>query len=90
MPIVRNGDIKTIGRGTIAIEDAALSNTATIAAVNTAKTLLFHLGAITAINHVAYSNIHLALTNATTITATRGATDGSADVTVSYQYVEYY
>lgn len=80
------GSIKSIQRGTIAIASGT-SNTATITSVDTAKSILFKLGEYsteTGINNVLTA---LALTNATTITATRGSSTGTT--TVGYQVVEY-
>ena len=90
MGIVRTSQIKSIGRGTIAVNDANLTATATISAVVTSKTILTHLGSRSATNNSAYTIATLELTDTTTITATRGATDGTADVIVSYQYMEYH
>jgi hypothetical protein len=81
------GAIKAIYRGTIAIANTATSNTATITAVNTDKAILHHLGVSSTENNNGYTEVRLALTNTTTITATRGGNVG--DVTVGYQLVEY-
>ena len=81
------GAIKSIQRGTIVIAAASASNTATITSVNTAKALITMLGAESTDTSVANTMTRLALTNATTVTASRGGTTGS--VTVGYQVVEY-
>ena len=82
--------IKSIQRGTIVIAAASASNTATIAAVATENTVVRWLG-------ISYDTdgavdersawAYLSLTNATTVTATRGATTGAA--TVSYEVTEF-
>jgi hypothetical protein len=81
------GGIKSVQRGTITVLTTA---TATVSAVNTAKSVLHYLG-ITGI-YVSASwdgpaNARIALTNSTTITAT-GL--GYTNVDVSYELVEYY
>jgi hypothetical protein len=85
------GGIKSIQRGTISISTGS-SATATVTSVNTAKSLLTHLG------HSGYysssttdgaGNVRISLTNATTITATVGATPNLVPYTVSYELVEY-
>lgn len=82
------GIIKSVQRGTITIANGTVSNTATIPAVNTAKSSLTYLGAqFTAIAVTDY-RARLALTNGTTVTATRiGNTDA---ITVGYEVVEWY
>lgn len=81
------GAIKSIQRGTITIANAASSKTATITSVDTTKALIFSLGAESTETSVANTNVRLALTNATTVTAERGGTTGSVEV--GYQVVEY-
>ena len=80
--------IKSIQRGTITIADmGGLSGTATVSAVNTAKACLHHLGS----NSTAASPgaiFRIALTNATTVTATRSTQIGENNV--SWELVEYY
>ena len=93
--------IKSIQRGTIAFSDSKTSNTATIAAVDTAKTVLNFLGASAGGTHsmdnvgdvygwaeTAHHFFRLVLTNATTITATRSA-DNDVAAEVSYEVIEY-
>ena len=80
--------IKSIQRGVITIAGGTVSATATITAVNPAKSELRYLGNIfggTILAGFAY----LALTNATTITATRGGApvDGTD---VSWELTEWY
>lgn len=79
--------IKSIQRGTIAITSTNQTNTATITSVDTAKSILIHLGQKSGgsdSSQVAY----LELTDATTVTASREGT--SSTLTVSYEVVEYY
>lgn len=89
----RLGAINLIQRGTIVINDDATSNTATITTVATARSVLSHLGATAAISNAVNEALsRLALTNATTITATRDVVSGvgtSTDLTIGYQVVEY-
>lgn len=77
--------IKGIQRGTISVATSNSSGTATITAVNTAKSILFNLG----IEGDTTRGGRLALTNSTTITATVNAA-GATALNVSYQIVEYY
>lgn len=81
--------IKSIQRGTIGIANSDLTNTATITAVDTSKTELRHLGMSGAVpTDNADQFIRIGLTNATTITATRG--DNHTAWTVSFELTEYY
>ncbi|HMM52296.1 MAG TPA: hypothetical protein PKD87_11850 [Burkholderiaceae bacterium] len=79
--------IKSIQRGTISLTSGTTSASATISSVNTAKATLTYLG-----NSVGDSpatvQARIALTNATTVTATRSATSTSA--AVSYEVVEWW
>lgn len=90
MGIVRTSQIKSLGRGTIALTAANLTADATITAVDTSKTLIFNLGMATAADSISKTSAYLSLVNSTTIRATRGNQDGSVSSTISYQYVEYY
>lgn len=86
--------LRSIQRGTITLTGAALTNTATITAVVTANTVLECVGITNSAGSAAdYRDnwAHLALTNATTITATRlTALDGTVSVIVAYEVREYY
>jgi hypothetical protein len=89
--LIRASQIKSIQRGTIAITGAT-SNTATITAVSMANSRLRWLGqtysdAATAQN---MGFARLALTDATTITATVDTSPGAQTTTVSYEITEYY
>jgi len=79
--------VKTRGRGIINITSSNLTATATITAVDTAKTELVYLGCAT---ETTGTDAHIYLTNTTTITATRKANGGGLNTLVSYEYVEYY
>jgi hypothetical protein len=86
------GGIKSIQRGTIVINTGAASATATVTSVNTAKSLLTHLGqngyySISSTNGL--GNVRISLTNATTITAAVAAAGNATAFTVSYELVEY-
>lgn len=76
--------IKSIQRGTLTIASNQLSGTATITSVNTAKAQVTYNGVSNSYNPEA----RLELTNATTLTATRGNGDPSA-APVSYEVIEW-
>lgn len=76
------GAIKSMQRGVITLSGGA--GTATVTSVDTAKSVLHHLGLSSAAS--GSGNATLVLTDATTITAAFGATSG----TVSWQLVEFY
>lgn len=81
--------IKSIQRGTITITNGTSTATATITSVDTAKTELRLLGSSTPGTGTSDNVlVRITLTNATTITATRGAT--ANDVTVSWELTERY
>jgi hypothetical protein len=85
------GGVKSIQRGTISITGAA-SATATVTSVNTAKSLLTHLGQTgyySATGSDGLGNVRISLTNATTITATAYTVPNVVPLTVSYELVEY-
>jgi hypothetical protein len=88
--------IKSIQRGTISITSSSSSATATISAVNTAKTELRHLGGTQVasssevVNPSAFGP-RISLTNSTTVTATRPqASSATFNSTVSYEVVEWW
>lgn len=81
------GAIKSTQRGTIALV-AVASNTATITAVDTTKTVLRFLGNSASGSDWAQSIVRIALTNSTTITATKESATNNA--TVSWELTEYY
>jgi hypothetical protein len=81
--------IKSIQRGTISVTGA--STTATITSVNTAKAQIRNLGQYG--GRVGWGENpgrlgHVALTNATTVTATRENSD--ANLTIAYEVTEWY
>jgi hypothetical protein len=85
------GVLRSVQRGSITVGPAATSNTATINAVNTAKTELSCLGfeSDEASNSDQY--LRIAQTSAATITATRNGGAGAAGTSiVSYEAVEFF
>ena len=85
------GGIKSIQRGTISISGSS-SATATVTSVNTAKSLLTHLGQsgyYSASSTDGLGNVRISLTNATTITAAVAVTPNIVPYAVSYELVEY-
>lgn len=83
------GRIRRIQRGTVTIAGGAATGTATILAVDTANTRLVWMGHSSTGNQQddnGYARI--ALTNATTVTATRAATPAGT-CTVAFEVVEY-
>ena len=80
-PAAGGAALNSIQQGTISITSGNLTNTATINAVDTDKAFLLHLGN-TAPSSTGPKAIHtrLTLTDATTVTATRGVTDSEAAV----------
>ena len=79
--------IKQIIKGTIALSGVT-SNTATVAAVVTTRSIISILGAHN--SSTAATGARVELTNSTTVTAYQGAGSGSGITTVGYQIVEYY
>lgn len=76
---------KQIILGTISVAFPATSNTATISAVNTAKSKISFLGSSNSGNA---GTGYVTLTNSTTVTAVAGHTSGTT--IVAYQIVENY
>lgn len=84
------GVIKSVQRGTITV-NSVTSNTATVTAVNVAKAALWMLGFSYATTSIDFATLpKLALTNATTITATTGQSPAAFNVIASYQLAEFY
>jgi hypothetical protein len=77
-------NIKSVQQGTITISSST-SGTATITSVNTAKAVI-HLNGAYFTGSSSPCGVGVALTNATTVTATTGA---SANITVKFTVVEY-
>ena len=84
------GVLKSNQSGTIDLTSAT-TNTATITAVDTNKTMILWLGTTNSdiYEEARKAHANLVLTNSTTITATRIIADSSAHFT-SYQAVEFY
>lgn len=82
--------IKSIQRGIITVGSGVQTATATVSAVNTAKSMLTFLGFYTAgVDTTCAPTI--ALTNSTTITATKYYTAGGvASTNVSWELIEWY
>lgn len=87
-----SSNIKSIQRGTITLADTVTSATATIGAVDPNNTRLIFLGNNSTNTGGAGSSnptsARIALTNATTVTASR--ITGTDLMTVSYEVIEYY
>lgn len=96
------GGIKSIQRGIVSVAKASTSATATISSVSTSKSVVRDLGIAGSWSEPNFAYVGggtdteakrshtLALTNATTITATTGTTDGSYTRHVIYEITEYY
>lgn len=90
-----NGCIKSVQRGAVTIAAGASSGTATIVAVNPANTVVNFLGFVSTSSADGGTNpawiwSRLALTNGTTLTATRANVDASFGRVVRYEVVEYW
>lgn len=81
--------IKSIQRGTVTIAAGAASGTAAIAAVTLAKTEIRFLGSTT-IGAETHWSARVALTNATTVTATRDNPGSGVTSAVSFEVTEWY
>ena len=88
--------IDTIQRGTIAITNAATSNTATITSIDTSRSYVSLLGfssnSTSASNYSYTASPVVVLTNSTTITATTNALESSPTaetITISYEAVQF-
>ena len=82
------GGIKSIQRGTISVNSTA---TATITAVNTAKTVLNYCGCKSGLYYggvFTAATAYISLTSSTQITA--AAIAGHTAATVSYEVIEYF
>lgn len=82
------GAIKSLQRGTLALAGGSVNATTTVTSVDTTKSILTLLGSVTLCTDFASVNADITLTNATTITATRGASTSAT--TLRWQLVEYY
>jgi len=84
---LRSG-IKSIQTGSFTVGSTLSTNTATISSVSTTKSVVLWNGQSTNSNLDSASiQMRVELTNATTVTATRGGTSGNT--TVSYTVVEF-
>lgn len=81
--------IKAIQRGVISIAVSGTSATATITAVDTAKTELRYLGGSGLDSNANAAVPRVVLTNTTTITATMQYTNGITATIVSWELTEY-
>jgi hypothetical protein len=83
-----SGGIKSVQRGTITIAGGASSNTATISAVDASRARVRWLGQTSSLdqNDGAYGRV--TLTDATTVTATRGS-NPAVTLVIGYEVVEY-
>lgn len=84
--------IQSIQQGTITIAAGTLSNTATISSVNTANSILIWDGTKTDTPSPTTTQrwiTRIALTNGTTVTATREASSGTVVVTVGFTVIEF-
>lgn len=80
--------VRSVQHGTIVLNNAELTKTGSIIAVTVAKTALHHLGAtLDGAGGLSAVAIRIALTNTTTITATRASSFEAA--TVNFCVVEY-
>jgi hypothetical protein len=87
MPVSNQPKIKSIQRGTITLGSSQLSTNATIAAVDTAKTIIRQLGSTT--TGTSPNFMRLWLTSSTQLGAIRmGA--GAETTKVSYELTEYF
>ena len=93
------GGIKSIQRGTITVSDNNLTNTATISAVVTTKSVISLTGPTSTDNVAPATNLngpgaggaYLILTNTTTLTLTRAIIYAANNtLTYGYQVVEYF
>lgn len=85
--------IKSVQYGTVTLADSVTSNTATITSVAVNKSVVHFLGFSTDSNLVDNQRRWLArvtLTNATTVTASRGSATTTNAMTVGFVVVEYY
>lgn len=83
-------NVKSLNRATITIAPSTTSNTASVAAVNTAKSLANFTGCVgTQVTDFALMACKLALTNPTTVTASQNGSSGSVTNTVGYELLEF-
>lgn len=86
-----NSPIKRVQYGTVLLQNTT-TNTATITAVNTASSVVVHLGtqcAAVSGPDIRYYQSYLELTNETTVTATRSNSQGNYLHTVNFMVIEF-
>lgn len=83
-----SGGPKSIQRTSVTIANGSSTGTATITSVATAKSDVSHLGSFGNVTDIRDFFATVALTNSTTVTASRHGTTGS--LVVNVQVVEYY
>ena len=83
------GGVKSVQRGTAVFDVNTATLTVTISSVNTAKALCSYLGTNQSLNLTAVEtmNVHMELTNATTLTFTRKNASGAPSV--SWEVTEF-
>lgn len=84
----RLASIKATGRGTLTIADPAATASATITAVNMAKTMLRWLGWSSS-SYASHPVPRVDLVSSTTITATSNTAASGLTIVVSYEYTEF-
>ena len=88
-PAPSGAAINSIQMGTILIEDEALTNTATIDSVDTANAVVFSLGIAASSSNIWLALAMVTLTNATTVTASRGGGLNTYSTTISFCVIEF-
>ena len=83
--------VSSVQSGSITIASGSLTNTATISSIDTAKSALIFSGvtATTSTQQLSSSYGHVVLTNATTVTATRGNALLTQDITLYFMVVTF-
>jgi hypothetical protein len=83
--------VRSVQRGSITIAGASTSNTATITSVNLTTSIVTYLGCtLVGAENPDHAFARVTLTDATTVTATKGAGTGGADnVVLNYDVVEF-
>ena len=79
--------IRSVQYGSITVANTETTQTATITAVDVTRASLVFLGCSNNAGGAPNGQVHLALTNSTTVTATRGAS--SVSTTVAFCVIEY-
>lgn len=82
------GGVKSVQRGTITVTSNSNSQTATITAVDTSKSMVNYLGFTGGAVSTYDTWPRVALTNSTTVTVTKGGS--TLGIIVSYEVIEFY